>query len=115
MSRYCSRCGKSQKACICQWIVPLASEVELIILQHTSEEHRPLGTARILNLSLDNCICLIGEDFSCDDALNHLLADESYQHFVLYPSEESRCISEITQASHSVSKKIRLILLDGTW
>ncbi|MDF5517641.1 DTW domain-containing protein, partial [Vibrio parahaemolyticus] len=39
MSRYCSRCGKSQKACICQWIVPLASEVELIILQHTSEEH----------------------------------------------------------------------------
>ncbi|MCR9931036.1 MULTISPECIES: tRNA-uridine aminocarboxypropyltransferase [Vibrio diabolicus subgroup] len=115
MSRYCSRCGKSQKACICQWIVPLASEVELIILQHTSEEHRPLGTARILNLSLDNCICLIGEDFSGDDVLNHLLADESYQHFVLYPSEQSRCISEINQASCSVSKKIRLILLDGTW
>ncbi|MDW3203152.1 DTW domain-containing protein, partial [Vibrio sp. 1865] len=23
MSRYCSQCGKSRKACICQWIVPL--------------------------------------------------------------------------------------------
>ncbi|MDV6253018.1 tRNA-uridine aminocarboxypropyltransferase [Vibrio sp. EA2] len=115
MSRYCSQCGKSRKACICSWIVPLESGVELIILQHSSEEHRPLGTARILNLSLDNCTCLIGEDFSQDQTLNNLLADGDYQHLILYPSEQSVCLSELADGESANNKKIRLILLDGTW
>ncbi|WP_319536517.1 DTW domain-containing protein [uncultured Vibrio sp.] len=115
MSRYCSQCGKSRKACICSWIVPLESGVELIILQHSSEEHRPLGTARILNLSLDKCICLIGENFSQDETLNNLLADGDYQHLILYPSEQSMCLSELTDEESVDNKKVRLILLDGTW
>ncbi|CAE6951424.1 hypothetical protein ACOMICROBIO_GDFFDHBD_03669 [Vibrio sp. B1REV9] len=115
MSRYCSQCGKSRKACICQWVVPLGNEIELIILQHTSEEHRPLGTARILNLSLNCCTCLIGEDFSNDALLNEYLADDHYQHFILYPSESSLCLSELTNSSVTKHKKMRLILLDGTW
>ncbi|HDM8128640.1 TPA: DTW domain-containing protein [Vibrio harveyi] len=115
MSRYCSQCGKSRKACICQWIVSLANEVELIILQHTSEEHRPLGTARILNLSLNHCTCLIGEDFSDDSVLNALLEDATYQHFILYPSEQSLCLSQLADERSDSTKKTRLILLDGTW
>ncbi|MGI9897495.1 tRNA-uridine aminocarboxypropyltransferase [Vibrio natriegens] len=115
MSRYCSQCGKSRKACICSWIVPLESEVELIILQHSSEEHRPLGTARILKLSLDNCTCLIGEDFSQDESLNNLLADGDYEHLILYPSEQSVCLSEVEEEKRINNKKIRLLLLDGTW
>lgn len=115
MSRYCSQCGKSRKACICQWIVPLANDVELIILQHTSEEHRPLGTARILNLSLNHSTCLIGEDFSDSEALNALLKDDTYQHFILYPSEQSLCLSELAKVGEVAGKKTRLILLDGTW
>ncbi len=115
MSRYCSQCGKSHKACICSWIVPLESEVELIILQHSSEEHRPLGTARILKLSLNNCICLVGEDFSQDNTLNNLLTDNRYQHLILYPSEQSICLSELAEDERCNRKKTRLILLDGTW
>ncbi|MDF2153583.1 DTW domain-containing protein [Vibrio sp. CAU 1672] len=115
MSRYCSQCGKSHKACICQWIVPLANEVELIILQHPSEEHRPLGTARILNLALKNCICLVGEDFSLHAQLNQLLADEIYQHYVLYPSEHSVCVTSLARGDSQPAQKMRLILLDGTW
>ena len=115
MSRYCSQCGKSRKACICQWIVPLANEVELIILQHTSEEHRPLGTARILNLSLNHCTCLIGEDFSDSEVLNALLEDDTYQHFILYPSAQSLCLSDLATLGEAADKKTRLILLDGTW
>ncbi|MGR5068541.1 MULTISPECIES: tRNA-uridine aminocarboxypropyltransferase [Vibrio] len=114
MSRYCSQCGKSRKACICQWIVPLASEAELIILQHISEVHRPLGTARILKLSLNYCTCLIGEDFSENSTLNELLADEAYCHVILYPSEHSLCLSAFGCEQHD-DKKVRLILLDGTW
>lgn len=111
MSRYCPQCSKALKACICQWVTPLESNVELIILQHPSEEHRPMGTARILSLSLKNSVTIIGEDFSDNAKLNELLADEDYQHVILYPSEHSVSVESATRPS----KKMRVILLDGTW
>ncbi|MCG3722913.1 tRNA-uridine aminocarboxypropyltransferase [Vibrio cincinnatiensis] len=112
MSRYCSQCGKAHKACICAEIVPLTSAVELIILQHPTEEHRPMGTARILNLSLANCRLWVGEDFRDHAPLNQLLAEPDVVHQVLYPSEHSTCISAEVDSS---CQKIRVILLDGTW
>jgi len=111
MSRYCPQCRKALKACICQWITPLKSDVELIILQHPSEEHRPMGTARILSLSLKNSVTIVGEDFSDNERLNALLADEQYQHVILYPSEHSVPVESVTRPD----KKLRVILLDGTW
>ncbi|WP_394247425.1 tRNA-uridine aminocarboxypropyltransferase [Vibrio profundi] len=111
MSRYCPHCAKANKACICKWIKPLISDVELIILQHPSEEHRPMGTARILSLSLKNSVTFVGEDFSQHDALNTLLADPSYQHVILYPSEQSQSIEQVVESN----RKIRVVLLDGTW
>ncbi|KWU00965.1 hypothetical protein APQ14_08030 [Vibrio toranzoniae] len=111
MSRYCRQCSKALKACICQWVTPLESNVELIILQHPSEEHRPMGTARILSLSLENSVTLVGEDFSDNTKLNELLTDEDYQHVILYPSEHSVSVESATRPS----KKMRVVLLDGTW
>ncbi len=112
MSRYCSQCGKARKACICDNIVALDSQIELIILQHPTEEHRPMGTARILSLSLANSRLLIGEDFREHEELNQLLAEPDVQHFVLYPNDVSRSVSEIEP---SKEQKTRIILLDGTW
>lgn len=111
MSRYCPNCAKAKKACICEWIEPLESDVELIILQHPSEEHRPMGTAKILSLSLANSIMFIGEDFSEHDQFNQLLADPGYEHFILYPGEQSVSVETIKPNN----KKVRVILLDGTW
>ncbi|MCG9578300.1 DTW domain-containing protein [Vibrio tubiashii] len=114
MSRYCSQCGKSLKACICEWIQSLTSNVELVILQHHSETNRPMGTARILKLSLANSYCFEGEDFSAHDKLNQLLNDESYHHFVLYPGEGSVSHTQVAEKL-SAEQKVRVILLDGTW
>ncbi len=115
MSRYCSRCGKSHKACICAWIAPLASNIELIILQHPTEAHKPLGTARILALSLANCRILSGENFSDDTELNQLLAEENVQHLVLYPQANAVNIGELGAQLNIGNKRLRVILLDGTW
>ncbi len=113
MSRYCPKCLKAKRACICQWIEPIHCDTQLIILQHSSEEKRPLGTARILSLSLQNARLFIGEDFSQHDELNALLDDERYQCVVLYPGEGARTVSEVkTEAG---GKPLRVILLDGTW
>ncbi|ROV59430.1 DTW domain-containing protein [Vibrio ponticus] len=112
MSRYCSQCGKSLKACICQWIQSLTSNVELIILQHPSEAKRPMGTARILTLSLPNSHLFVGEDFSQHDQLNQLLSQQDVAHFVLYPGETSQ---EAQADLLRQQPKMRVFLLDGTW
>ncbi|HFS8442556.1 tRNA-uridine aminocarboxypropyltransferase [Vibrio cholerae] len=112
MSRYCSECGKARKACLCPSIVALESAVELIILQHPTEQKRPLGTARILSLSLANCRLLVGEDFREHDELNQLLAEPDVDHYVLYPNEQAQ---ECTEISLVTERKKRVILLDGTW
>ncbi len=70
-----------------------------------------MGTARILSLSLKNSVTFVGEDFSQHDALNTLLADPSYQHVILYPSEQSQSIEQVVESN----RKIRVVLLDGTW
>ncbi len=112
MSRYCSQCGKARKACICESIVALESQVELIILQHPTEEQRPMGTARILSLSLNSSRLLVGEDFRHHAELNELLAEPDVAHFVLYPNDVSQSAANL---SFPAKQKIRVILLDGTW
>jgi len=114
-SRYCLQCGKALKACICHHIVDLCSQVELIILQHSSEQYCPMGTARILTGSLKNCHIFVGEDFSENDVLNQFLADNDYQHYVLYPNKVAHSVDDVFVQSHTGNKKLRIILLDGTW
>ncbi|MBU2897983.1 tRNA-uridine aminocarboxypropyltransferase [Vibrio hepatarius] len=114
MSRYCLKCGKSTKACICQWIDNLAPSVGLIILQHPTEAKKPMGTAKILKLSLASSYLFQGENFTQHEEFNRLLSDNDYQHFVLYPSDSSLSFSKVRQAI-AYQKKVRIILLDGTW
>ncbi|WP_341659855.1 DTW domain-containing protein [Vibrio sp.] len=114
MSRYCLKCGKSTKACICEWIHSLSANVELIILQHPTEAKKPMGTAKILTLSLAGCYLFQGENFTQHVEFNQLLCESGVQHFVLYPSDSS---SDISKAEEVMNKnnKVRIILLDGTW
>ncbi len=112
MIRFCLQCLKTKKACICKWITPISTEIELIILQHPTEAKRPLGTAKILSLSLANSRTLIGENFTANTELNQLLADDNYQHHVLFLDNTSQ---PIEVGLNHIEKKQRVILLDGTW
>ncbi|MDR9826176.1 DTW domain-containing protein [Vibrio sp. FNV 38] len=113
-SRYCDTCGKANKACICEYIVSIDATTELIVLQHESEQNHPLGSAKILALTLKNTHFLIGEDFSCHATLNQLISDPNYQHCILYPSEKAQSLNKLLNHQEN-NKKLRLILLDGTW
>lgn len=112
MIRFCLQCLKTKKACICEWITPITTDVELIILQHPTEAKRPLGTAKILSLSLANCRTFIGENFTEHNELNQLLAQDDYLHQVLFLDSESKAINGQKMDS---DQKQRIILLDGTW
>ena len=112
MIRFCLQCLKTKKACICEWITSITTDVELIILQHPTEAKRPLGTAKILSLSLANCRTFIGENFTEHNELNQLLAQDDYLHQVLFLDSESKAINGQKIDS---DQKQRIILLDGTW
>ncbi|WP_086982866.1 tRNA-uridine aminocarboxypropyltransferase [Vibrio aphrogenes] len=117
MSRYCVQCGKAHNACICQWIKAIDSQVKVVILQHPSETKRPMGTAKILELSLEHCERWVGEDFSHHDGLNHLLQDPQIQPLVLYPNEHSIELNSTNQPQicRNPGQQVCLIILDGTW
>ncbi len=83
----------------------------VIVLQHPSEVKQPIGTARILSLSLPNCRLIVGEDFSDNDELNELL-DSDVHYTLLYPAETSEPIRDWHV---DTGKRRGLILLDGTW
>lgn len=118
MSRYCLQCGKANNACICDWIKPIDCSVRVVILQHPSESKKPMGTAKILQLSLSGCEIWVGEDFSQHPELNDLLQDEKFESLVLYPNEHSQSLERVKEsrlALNAHGKSLCLILLDGTW
>ncbi|MBL0628369.1 tRNA-uridine aminocarboxypropyltransferase [Aeromonas jandaei] len=117
-SRYCTRCTRALKACLCEYIVPLENRTPLYILQHPYEVAHPKGTAALLAASLQQAEIRVGEDFSGDRWLNDLLAGPSLRCYLLWPDEESISPAELREKMASVSPgatAVAFILLDGTW
>lgn len=108
----CTVCEKALKACICSTIKSINTKIELIILQHPSEVKNAIGTARILNLSLDNCNIVVGENFTDNAQVNQYLTDVTRDCYLLYPSELS---SELCAEKIKSNKIQTYFLLDGTW
>jgi DTW domain-containing protein YfiP len=107
-------CGKAKLACLCPWITTIDTNIELCILQHTSEVKRAIGTARILSLSLPNSKLFVGENFSDHAGLNSILQDPNRHCALLYPNDTAITISDwsVTQSHTQINT---IILLDGTW
>lgn len=56
----CHRCGKRAPLCVCADILPAASRLQLVILQHPQEQDVDLGTARLTALHLKNARVRVG-------------------------------------------------------
>src|SRR5690606_17096961 len=120
----CSRCARPLRTCLCQWIVAIPNQIELIILQHPLEVNNAKNSARLLQLSLRNCQVYEGETFS-DDFLHDLISRDDKKSLLLFPStpDASNQLSsaelpaaQVTQPSViQPSPAQRLIMLDGTW
>jgi len=121
MSRaICSTCERAVQNCLCQWIHQrLPNQVALGVLQHPSEVSQVKGTAKIVQLSLQNCQTWVGETLDELPSLQQWLADES-PVFLLYPKIEhqSEPFTEFTiaeiQQQFSLSQ-MKVLVLDGTW
>lgn len=105
----CSRCQRPLRTCLCHWIKPTVNRVSVLVLQHAAEVHHAKGSARLLTLSLANCICLVGEAFDPLSLPGGPLDDTA----LLYPAAPG-APAEVSAANSSAAIR-RLVVLDGTW
>ena len=122
----CAICLRPQIACICQWIRPVAHQVEVLILQHPLEVAHAKGSARLLQLSLPHSRLVTGEVFGDLQALlttplPQALASRPRHAILLYPDTPQAgalgmpVAPVLDPALLLEPEQLRLIVLDGTW
>ncbi|HYD78722.1 MAG TPA: tRNA-uridine aminocarboxypropyltransferase [Paucimonas sp.] len=123
----CELCLRPQSACICRWVHPLRTSVEVLILQHPMEAGNAKGSARLLHLSLPGSRLVIGETFDPAglQALLHAPFERTdidaeagrlpqRQPVLLYPENDALPSSGPMEMPVEPSR-LRLVVLDGTW
>ena len=117
--------------------MPVAHQLEVLILQHPLEATNPKGSARLLHLCLPGSRLYIGESWRADalhamlngpldalDALNQAAGDVGKTHapkqvLLLYPDTDH--VPALAQApappnaQRGAPHSLRLVVLDGTW
>ncbi len=116
----CPVCLRAQPACICRWITPVASAVDVLILQHPLEVANAKGSARLLHLSIAGSTMVTGEVFP-EATLQAMLQGGGRTAVLLYPDtpdDKSLGIPPppaLPPALLSQPASLRLVVLDGTW
>jgi len=106
----CAACLRAQTACICAWVRPLASPVELLILQHPLEVANAKNSARLLHLSMAGSVLAVGEAFKAG-GLDALLHGGGRTPVLLYPDTPGAP----ARALLPPPERLRLVVLDATW
>ncbi|QYF92338.1 DTW domain-containing protein [Massilia sp. PAMC28688] len=122
MSRraHCPRCTRPLSACICRWITPVHSAAPLLILQHPLEVNNAKGSARLLQLSVDQAALAVGESFD-PQALAAMLSEGGRLPVLLYPDLPGErelglpAPPACEPAQMADPARVRLVILDGTW
>lgn len=90
MAEKCLRCFRSVETCYCKYITPVKTGVTFVFLMHPKEAYRQrTGTGRLAHLSLTDSRIIVGVDFTQNESLNALLADNRYFPVLLYPGEDA--------------------------
>lgn len=108
----CAACLRAQGACICHWVRPLSSRVDLLILQHPLEVRNAKNSARLLHLCLPGSRLEVGEAFS---GLHALLHADGRVPVLLYPATPGPAPLALDGSLMTQPERLRLVVLDATW
>lgn len=110
----CAACLRAQSACICHWVRPLSSRVDLLILQHPLEVRNAKNSARLLHLCLHGSRLEAGEAFAAAD-LHALLHADGRVPVLLYPETPDAAPPALDPVVMTQPERLRLVVLDATW
>jgi DTW domain-containing protein YfiP len=120
---YCEQCHRPQKTCLCPWIIRQDNFPPVLIVQHDDERHHAIGTARLVELSLNRARVLSGVQVQAREVFSVLNEWSVNRPLLLYPKqqnpEQPHYVFDFeTQHSSThalINEHDALILLDGTW
>jgi DTW domain-containing protein YfiP len=124
MSRqYCSKCNKAKSTCICQWLQVQSNQIPILILQHTDEIKKTLGTARIAELGLERAKVVSNTNFLMNECFDVLDVFKASKPILLYANKMTNspfhieldlsCALLISETQSSRFDSV--VVLDGTW
>ena len=115
----CTTCIQPDFGCYCKTISPVTSEINFVILIHPIEAKRRIATGRMSHLCLTDSHLIKGQNYTDNNELNALLADPEYHSVILYPGQNSKNISALSEDQRRNQflrhKKLRIVVIDGTW
>lgn len=118
----CDRCKLLKVACICPYRPKIDSAFEFCLLTHAAEYRKPTNTGRLIADCLQSTRLYTWSRTEIDIGLQRDLADSRYQHWLVYPAENTEQKDRVMSFDASVSttgknheKQQVFILLDATW
>ena len=116
MRHICYTCLRPMQSCLCTYLTPFDCGVKFGFLMHPKEAKRQrTGTGRIAHAALIDSEIIVGIDFSRNERLCALLADERYFPVLLYPGDEAWTAGKDGFTRAVGTKKLLVIIIDSTW
>lgn len=108
----CPRCLRPAATCLCDLVVALPHDTEVLVLQHPQEQRQAKNSVGLLRLSLQRCELAVGEAFE-PAALQALLHRPGRVSRLLYPDVPSAPAP--VAAPPAAGEATRLVVIDATW
>jgi DTW domain-containing protein YfiP len=114
----CLTCGYPQNTCLCAWINPITSPLNIIILQHPKETKHAKNTVKLLTLGLKNITVLQGDMPEDWAELAQKVYIQPQNYCLFYPHEQSNSVESIystEQKERYFPENRNVIFIDASW
>jgi len=111
----CGDCLLAQEHCICAQAVPAGCNVDWVLLMHEDEVLKPTNTGRLLAELFPSTAVFEWARLQPPEGLLRLLADPDRLCLLVFPAETALAPIEAKYQAQQKSRRLTLILLDGTW
>ena len=114
----CFKCGYPQSTCLCVWVNPITTPLNIIILQHPKEAKHAKNTVKLLKLGLKTITILQGEKSEDWAELAQKVAKQPQSYCLFYPNKQSISLESIF--SPVLKEKYfpvnhNVIFIDASW
>ena len=114
----CITCGYPQNTCLCAWINPITTPLNIIILQHPKEAKHAKNTVKLLTLGLNKVTVLPGETANDWEELAQMVTNQAQNYCLFYPHNQSISLESISsqkQKDEIFPANHNVIFIDASW
>ncbi len=113
--KHCNKCQLLSVACMCGYRPKLTSTAEFCLLMHEAEFRKPTNTGRLIADCFAPTRIYKWHRTEPDPSFLSHIANTHYQHWLVFPAEETDQASRIKPFELTQGKTNSFILLDATW